>query len=73
MALKYLLNLAPSMAGPLSGSLRDQNPDVRRLVADVLGFSRDASVVPALNAASKDSDPDVAIAAERAIERINLK
>jgi HEAT repeat protein len=73
LALKYLLDLAPLMAVPLSGSLRDQHPDVRRLVADVLGFSRESSVIDALVAATKDSDPDVVIAAERAIERIKLK
>jgi HEAT repeat protein len=73
LALRYLLDLAPSMAMPLSGSLRDHNPDVRRLVADILGFSRESRVIDALNAATKDSNPDVAIAAERAIERIKLK
>ena len=73
LALKYLLDLAPSMAAPISGSLRDQNPDVRRLVADVLGFSGDPKIVAALDAATKDADPDVAIAAQRAIERIKLK
>jgi HEAT repeat protein len=73
LGLRYLLDLAPSMAAPLSGSLRDQNPEVRRLVADILGFSRESRVIEALNAATKDSNPDVAIAAERAIERIKLK
>ena len=73
LALKYLLDLAPSMAPALAPSLRDQNPEIRRLVADVIGFSRDASVIAALEAAVKDSDPDVVIAAQRAIDRIKLK
>ena len=41
----------------LAESLQDQSADVRRLVADVLGFSRDASVIPALEAAAKDPIP----------------
>jgi hypothetical protein len=38
----------------------------------VLGFSRNASVIPLLEAAAKDSDPDVAAAARQAIERLKL-
>ena len=72
LALKYLLDLAPSMGPALTESLRDESRDVRRLVADVLGFSRDSRTVPALEAAAKDVDPDVAEAAQRAIERINI-
>lgn len=70
LALRYLLDLAPLNARTLAESLGDESPDVRRLVADVLGFSRDASVIPALEAATKDTDPDVALAAQQAIERI---
>jgi len=73
LALKYLLDLAPSMAATLVASLRDQSPDVRRLMTDVIGFSRDAGVIPALEAAAKDADPDVALAAQRAIDRIKLQ
>jgi HEAT repeat protein len=72
VALNYLLDIAPSMAPALSRSLGDESADVRRLVADVLGFSRDRSIIPALEAAAKDSDPDVAAAARQAIERLNL-
>jgi HEAT repeat protein len=73
LALKYLLDLSPSMAPTLVEFLRDQSPDVRRLMTDVIGFSRDASVITALEAATKDADPDVAIAAKRAIDRIKLE
>ena len=72
LAVQYLLNLAPSEAPALAESLRHQDPDVRRTIADVLGFSADAKVVPALTQASKDPDPDVALAAERALERLKL-
>ena len=72
LALRYLLDLAPSMASALAESLRDEDPDVRRLVAHVLGFSRDPRIVAQLDAATKDADPDVAAAAQQAIERIKI-
>jgi HEAT repeat protein len=72
LAIKYLLDLAPSTAAALAAFLRDPSPDTRRLVADILGFSRDRSVITALDAAAKDPDPDIAGAAQRAIERLKL-
>jgi HEAT repeat protein len=71
--LQYLLDLSVSMAPALAESLRNPDGDTRMLVADVLGFSRDATVIPALEAAAKDADVDVALAAKRAIERIRLR
>jgi HEAT repeat protein len=72
--LPYLLELSQSMAPALAESLKDPLADVRRLVADVLGFSLDASasVTSALEVATKDPDPDVAAAARQAIERLKL-
>lgn len=72
LVLRYLLDLSGSVAPGLAESLKDQSADVRRLVADVLGFSRNTAVMPALEAAAKDSDPDVAAAARQAIERLKL-
>lgn len=72
LALKYLLDLAPSIAPALVDSLSDPSADVRRLVADVMGFSRDARVVPALEAATKDPEAAVAAAAQRALDRLKL-
>ena len=71
-AVGYLLDLAPAMASNLAGMLRDTDPGTRRLVADVLGFSRDAAVVPALTEAANDPDPEVALAGQRALERLKL-
>jgi HEAT repeat protein len=72
VALTHLLDLSPSVALELAGSLKDESADVRRLIADVLGFSRNAAVSPALEEATKDSDPDVADAARQALERLKL-
>jgi HEAT repeat protein len=72
LAIDYLLDLAPLMASTLASSLGDQDVDVRRVMADVLGFSRDPKVIPALTKASKDPDPGVALAAERALQRLKL-
>jgi HEAT repeat protein len=71
-ALQYLLDLSRSIGPSLAGSLQDQDPDTRRLVADILGFSRDPNVIGALEAAAKDPDADTARAAQRAIDRIKL-
>ena len=72
LALGYLLDLSTLMAPRLAGSLKDPSADVRRLVADALGFSRNPSVIPSLEAAARDTDPDVADAARKAIERLKL-
>jgi HEAT repeat protein len=72
LALGYLLDVSTSVAPRLSESLRDPSVDVRRLVADAMGFSRNPAVIPALQAVTKDSDPDVAAAAQKAIERLKL-
>lgn len=71
-AIQYLLDVAPASAKSLADWLRDERPDVRRTVADVLGFSYDPSILPHLDAAAKDPDPDVAAAAARAAERLKL-
>lgn len=70
--LGYLLDLSSSKAAAIAEALTDPSPDVRRLVADIVGFSRNRAVIPALEAATKDADPDVAAAAQQAIERLKL-
>lgn len=70
--LGYLLDLSSSNALAIAESLTDPSPDVRRLIADILGFSRNRAVIPSLEAATKDTDPDVAAAAQQAIERLKL-
>ncbi len=72
IAVQYLLDLAPLGAAPLAQFLGDQDAEVRRIIADVLGFSGDPKIIPALEAAAKDADPDAAAAAQRAVDRIKL-
>ena len=69
IAVGYVLDVSTSVALRLAGSLKDPNIDIRRLVADAIGFSRNPAVIPALEAAAKDTDPDVAAAAQQAIQR----
>ncbi len=72
VALTYLLDLARPMTSQIAAHLSDQNADVRRLIAGVLGFSRNASVIPALSTAAKDQDLGVATAAQQAIARLKI-
>lgn len=72
LALTYLLDLSASHAQALAASLVDPSVDIRRLVADILGFSRNADVIIQLGAAAQESDPDVAAAAQQAIARLQL-
>jgi len=71
-AIVYLLDLSGSIAPALAESLRNPDEGTRMVLADVLGFSHDDTVIPALQASSKDADPDVARASQRAIDRIKL-
>jgi HEAT repeat protein len=71
-ALQYLLDLSPERAPALVEWLRSTDGDTRLFIADALGFSRDAAVIPALEALATDADADVALAARRAIDRIKL-
>ena len=68
----YLLDLSASHAQALAASLVDPSVDIRRLVADILGFSRNADLIIQLGAAAQEPDPDVAAAAQQAIARLQL-
>ena len=72
LAETYLIDLSASGGSALAECLRDPNPMTRAMVADILGFSNDAGVVPALEAARKDADAGASRAAERALARIRL-
>ena len=69
-AQEYLIELGPSMSPTLVPRLQEPDANVREAVADVLGVIGDASVVTALEAATKDRDASVASAAKRAQARL---
>ena len=50
--------------------IQDPDPDLREALIDVLGVIGDTSVVTALEAATKDADGSVAVAAKRALARL---
>jgi len=67
---EYLVELGPPYSSVIAPRLQDPDPAVRAAIADVLGVIGDASTLAALDAATKDRDPEVAAAAKRAIARI---
>jgi HEAT repeat protein len=69
-AQEYLVELGTPLTVTLVARLQEPDPNVREAVADVLGVIGDASVVPALEAATKDRDASVASAAKRALARL---
>jgi HEAT repeat protein len=67
---EYLIELGSSVTSVVAPRLQEPDAGVRAAIADVLGVVGDASTLPALEAAGKDRDPEVAAAAKRAIARI---
>jgi len=72
-ALRYLLDLAPTIVPGLTAALRSNDPDTRTYMAAVLGYSGNREALPALEAATKDRDPEAARSAQRAIDRLKLE
>jgi HEAT repeat protein len=71
-AMTYLVELGPSIAGPLGEHLRDPNAIVRERIAQVLGLIGGPAARTALEATLRDPDVNVARAAERGIARIRI-
>lgn len=72
-AMGYLVELGPPIAVPLAASLTNPNPQVREGVAMTLGLIGGEPAVNALEPVRRDSDTNVARAAERAIARIRIR
>jgi HEAT repeat protein len=70
---EYLIELGPPVAPLLLARLQEPDPDIREAMVDVLGVIGIESTLPALQAATKDSDASVAAAAKRAIARIQAR
>jgi HEAT repeat protein len=69
LAREYLLEIPPAER-PALFATSSKNATVRAELADVFGLMKDQSALPALQALERDSDSDVARAAERAVRRI---
>ena len=72
-ALEYLVDLAPARTAELVVQLTSPHPDVRRVVADALGYAGDASAIQALEALRVDVEPVVANAGARAAARLRQR
>jgi HEAT repeat protein len=66
----YLIELGPDVVASLSPYLSDSNARVRAIVADVLGRSRNPAAVALVKPLLADPDAEVALAAERAMVRL---
>jgi HEAT repeat protein len=69
-ARQYLIEIAPGRSALFTRQA--QNPDARTRadVADILGLSYDPAALPIVESMLKDPDPQVALAAERAVARL---
>jgi HEAT repeat protein len=70
---EYLVEIGPPAAPALIPRLQEPDRDLRAAIADVLGAIGDASAVPALTEAAKDTNPAAASAAKRATARIQAR
>jgi HEAT repeat protein len=69
-AISLLMTLGPQGQSAATGALRDRSGDVRALAADALAQWANTDAVPALCQAALDPDPQVSLAACRALGRL---
>jgi len=69
-ARQYLVELVPGRPALLTRQAQDPDARIRAEVADVLGLAGDPAALPLAESLSKDADPQVARAAERAVARL---
>ncbi|MEP7307507.1 MAG: hypothetical protein ABJA98_18545 [Acidobacteriota bacterium] len=70
-AREYLIAVAPGRSATFSRHAQDPDAQIRAGVADVLGLAGDAAALPIVEAMLRDRDPQIALAAERAVARLN--
>lgn len=66
-ARRYLMELAPGHAAGFARLAQDPDARVRADIADILGLARDPAALPIVESMATDRDPNVALAAERAV------
>jgi HEAT repeat protein len=69
-ARRYLVELAPGRSDAFSRHLMDPDARIRLDVVEALGLAGDPSALPVVEPVTKDKDPGVARAAERAVARL---
>ena len=69
-ARQYLIELAPGRTTMFAHQLQDADPQIRLDMVDVLGLAGDPAAIAVVEPLTKDRDPQVARAAERAIVRL---
>jgi len=69
-AKQYLIEIAPGRTMTFSHQLQDSDPEIRIAMVDVLGLAGDPAAIAVVEPLVQDRDPDVARAAERALERL---
>ena len=66
----YLIELAPGRTATFAHQLLDGDAQIRLDMVDVLGLAGDPAAIPVVEPLTKDRDPQVARAAERALARL---
>jgi len=69
-AKRYLIEVAPGRTSEFGRHLLDSDAQIRADVADVLGLAGDPAAIAAVEPLMGDRDPQVALAAERALTRL---
>lgn len=67
---QYVVDLARGRSASLARRARDPEPEIRIQLADALGLSGDAAAVTVVQMMTEDPNPDVVLAAKRAIARL---
>jgi HEAT repeat protein len=69
-ARRYLVEVAPGRSGSFARFVQDPDAAIRAGVADVLGLAGDLAALPLVESLLRDRDPQVVLAAERAVARL---
>jgi HEAT repeat protein len=69
-AKRYLIEMAPGRTGAFAHQLLDSDPQIRIDTIDALGLAGDPAAIAVLEPLTKDRDPQVGRAAERAVARL---
>jgi HEAT repeat protein len=69
-ARRYLVEVAPGRSGAFARFIQDPDSAIRAGIADVLGLAGDVAALPLVESLLRDRDPQVVLAAGRAVARL---